>query len=264
MQACLGAEYEIIALGHDRLELGNPSTTDLIVETKADLVIHGAAYTNVDGCARDPELAYRINALGTQYVAHACRRLDAPLVYISTNEVFAGDANQPYFEYDPTRAINAYGRSKLAGEQAVRDLLDNYYIVRVSWLFGGERNFVRTVLRLAANPPEGGVRMVNDEIGSPTYAPDVAEGVRQLIGTLRYGIYHFVNSGYCSRFAFAQAIASQGGFDPNIFQPISLSDYRRDSTPPPFAPLANLAGTNLGINFRPWEAAVAEYLTTLS
>lgn len=260
LSAALGADHTIIPLGHDQLELGQPAAADQIAATGADLVIHPAAYTNVDGCARDPELAYRVNGLGTKYVALACRRLGAPLVYISTNEVFPGDAAQPYLEYDQARPVNAYGRSKWAGEQAVRELLDQFFIVRVAWLFGGERNFVRTVLRLAANPPEGGLRMVDDEVGSPTYTADVAQGVARLISTDHYGTYHFVNSGACSRFSFAQEIMRQGGLAHVPIAPIKLAEFQRASTPPPYTPLANVAGAALGITLRPWQEAVAAYL----
>lgn len=260
--AALAPAYELIPLGHDQLELAAPTAVERIVATGADLVIHAAAYTNVDGCARDPELAYRVNGLGTRYVALACRRLDAPMVYISTNEVFPGDAERPYLEYDPPRPINAYGRSKWAGEQAVRELLDAFYIVRVAWLFGGERNFIRTVLRLASQPPPTGLRMVDDEVSSPTYAPDVAEAIATLIATGFYGTYHLVNSGFCSRYDLACTVLRLVGSTAPV-TPIKLAEYTRDSTPPPYTPLANLAGAALGITLRPWEEAVAAYLRTL-
>lgn len=261
--AALAGKHELVALGHDSLELGDPSAAATIAATGADLVIHPAAFTNVDGCARDPDTAYRINALGTKYVALGCRRLGAPLLYISTNEVFPGDATRPYAEYDQAGPINAYGRSKWAGEQAVRELLREFFIVRVAWLFGGERNFVRTVLRLADNPPPGGLRMVDDEVGSPTYAADVAAAVSGLIESDHYGTYHFVNEGACSRYAFAQEILRQAGRADVPIQPIALADYRRDSTPPPYTPLANLAGSAIGLTLRPWEQALAAYLSTL-
>jgi dTDP-4-dehydrorhamnose reductase len=262
--ATLADGHDLSLLGHGQIELGDPRTADQIAATGADLVIHPAAYTNVDGCARDPERAYRVNALGTKYVALACRRLGAPLVYISTNEVFAGDADRPYREYDATAPINAYGRSKWAGEQAVRDLLRDFYIVRVAWLYGGERNFVRTVLRLAASPPEGGLRMVDDEVGSPTYCADVAAGVARLITTGYYGTYHLVNAGACSRYAFCREILRQAGHQDVSVTPIQLADYRRDSAPPPYTPLANLAAADLGVALRPWQEALAAYLATLA
>ncbi|MCS6881628.1 MAG: dTDP-4-dehydrorhamnose reductase [Oscillochloridaceae bacterium] len=259
----LAPGYELVPLGHDQLELSSPATVERVVATGADLVIHAAAYTDVDGCARNPDLAYRVNGLGTRYVALACRRLDAPLVYISTNEVFPGDAGRPYVEYDAPCPINAYGRSKWAGEQAVRELLDSFYIVRVAWLFGGERNFVRTVLRLAKEPPPTGLRMVDDEVGSPTYAPDVAEAVATLIATGFFGTYHLVNAGACSRYELAQTVLRLAGLTTPV-TPIKLADYRRDSTPPPYSPLANHAGAAIGLTLRPWEEAVAAYLATLA
>ncbi|NWF81758.1 MAG: dTDP-4-dehydrorhamnose reductase [Chloroflexi bacterium] len=261
--AALAPANELIPLGRQELELDSPACVEQIVATHAELVIHPAAYTNVDGCARDPDLAYRVNGLGTHYVALACRRLAVPLVYISTNEVFPGDADRPYAEYDAARPINAYGRSKWAGEQAVRELLTSFYIVRVAWLFGGERNFVRTVLRLAASPPVGGLRVVDDEVGSPTYAADVADAIVQLITTGHFGTYHLVNAGACSRFAFAQAVLRLAGHEATPITPIKLADFARDSTPPPYTPLANHAGAALGIALRPWELALEAYLRTL-
>jgi len=260
--ATLADQHELIPLGHDQLELTDPATVDHIAATGADVVIHAAAYTNVDGCARDPILAYRVNGLGTRYVALGCRRIQATMVYISTNEVFAGDGQRPYLEDDPTRPINPYGQSKLAGEQVVRTLTSQHFIVRVAWLFGGERNFVRTVLRLASNPPAQGLRMVADEIGSPTYTYDVAIGLARLINTDYYGTYHFVNDGICSRYEFAAEILRQLGMSTPL-HPIRLRDFQRDSTPPPYTPLANLAGAALGITFRPWQEALAVYLARL-
>jgi dTDP-4-dehydrorhamnose reductase len=259
----LSNDHEIISFDHGRLELARPTAVEQLLASNAELVIHPAAYTNVDGCARDPELAYRVNGLGTKYVALACRRLNAPLVYISTNEVFDGTAAQPYREYDPVAPINAYGASKLAGEQVVRELLRDFYIVRVAWLFGGARNFVRTVLRLTANPPAGGISMVADEIGSPTYTVDVAAAVAQLIKQSFYGTYHFVNQGSCSRYEFARHIMQLAGHADVPLRPIRLVDFQRDSRPPPYTPLANLAGTAIGIELRPWQDAVSAYLAEL-
>lgn len=262
--ATLAPQHEIVALTRAECDLEKPDAVAQIIATNAHVVIHAAAYTNVDGCARDPALAYRINGLGTRYVALACQQLDAPLVYISTNEVFPGTATAPYTEYDQVGPINAYARSKWAGEQAVRELLNRFYIVRVAWLFGGERNFVRTVLRLAANPPAGGLRMVADEVGSPTYAFDVAVAVSHLIHLPFYGVYHVVNDGVCSRYEFAQEILRQAGYADLPLEPITLAEFQRDSTPPPYTPLANIAGAALGITLRPWQAALTAYIQTLA
>jgi dTDP-4-dehydrorhamnose reductase len=253
--------HEVVAFGHADLELSAPDCRDRLVASRADLVVHPAAYTNVDGCARDPDLAYRVNALGTQYVAQACRELGAPLVYISTNEVFDGAAAEPYREYDRAAPINAYGRSKWAGEQAVRELLDRFYIARVAWLYGGERNFVRTVLRLGAERDT--LSMVADEIGSPTYTLDVAEAVARLIETRYYGTYHLVDEGFCSRYDFAAEILRLSGRADIKLQPMRLADYKRDSVVPPYTPLRNTAAAALGIRLRPWQEALVEYLNSL-
>lgn len=259
--AALGAQHDLVALTRDNADLARPDAAERIVATGAQLVIHPAAYTDVDGCARDPQRAYRVNCLGTRAVALACAQLDAPLVYVSTNEVFAGAAGRPYYEYDPAGPINAYGWSKWCGEQAVRELLRRFYIVRVAWLFGGQRNFVRTVLRLARE--RGALTMVADEVGSPTYAADVAEAVAALIARPAYGTYHLVNSGHCSRYEFAREILRQAGLADVPLAPMALADYKRDSAPPPFSPLANEAGAAIGVVLRPWEEALAAYLRTL-
>lgn len=257
-QRALGSTHELIPLGHADIELGHPSCVAALVATGAELILHPAAYTNVDGCAREPDKAYRVNGLGTRYVALACRQLGVPLVYVSTNEVFDGAATVPYTEYDRMAPINAYGRSKAIGEQAVRELLEQHYIVRVAWLFGGERNFIRTVLRLAGERDT--LTMVADEIGSPTYALDVAGVVAQLIQQPYYGTYHLVNSGFCSRLELAaEALRLAGRADIKV-QPIALADYRRDSVVPPYTPLRNIAAADLGLELRPWQAALEEYL----
>jgi dTDP-4-dehydrorhamnose reductase len=256
----LEIHHEIIPLNQGTFELDSPQAVRQVIATEADCVIHPAAYTHVDGCAQNPELAYRINSLGTKYVALACQHLNVPLVYISTNEVFPGTNTTPYTEYDQPHPINPYGLSKWAGEQAVRELLRRFYIVRVAWLFGGERNFVQTILRLLNDQPANGLRMVTDEIGNPTYAADVAKGIAKLIEEPFYGTYHFVNRGYCSRYEFTQEIARQAGHASTNITPILLADYQRASTPPPYTPLANIAGTALGISLRPWQEALAEYI----
>jgi dTDP-4-dehydrorhamnose reductase len=261
--ARLTRDYEVLPFNQPDFELTTPEAVGQLVVRHPNMVIHAAAYTDVDGCARDPQRAYRVNSLGTWYVALACQQLDIPLVYISTNEVFDGTSSTPYYEYDQPAPINAYARSKWMGEQALRQLVQRFYIVRVAWLFGGKRNFVRTVLRLASNPPAGGLRMVADEVGNPTYAEDAADALVQLIQQPFYGIYHLTNSGACSRYEFAQQVLRCAGADHITMTPIALADYQRDSTPPPFTPLANEAGAALGITLRPWQEAVASYVGTL-
>jgi dTDP-4-dehydrorhamnose reductase len=262
LRRVLEPTHDIVPLTHETCDLEQPGSVEQLGATGAELIIHPAAYTNVDGCARDPMRAYRVNTLGTHYVALACRQLDAALVYVSTNEVFDGGADRPYVEYDAARPINPYGWSKWGGEQVVRQTLQRHYIARVAWLFGGERNFVRTVLRLAAERDE--LTMVADEIGSPTYASDAAAAIAQLIQTPYYGTYHVVNAGTCSRLELAAEILRQAGRDSVRLHAMPLAEYKRDSIVPPYTPLSNIAGAALGVTLRPWQAAVSEYLSDIS
>jgi len=230
-----------------------------VADFAPDVVIHAAAWTHVDGCARDPERAYRVNALGTQNVALACAEAGAAMVYISTNEVFDGEATEPYREWDPPHPINPYGRSKAAGEWFVRHLLTRFYIVRTAWLYApGGRNFPHRIIQLADE--RGALRVVTDEVGNPTYAPDLAKAIAALIRTDAYGVYHLTNAGYCSRYDFAREILRVSGREHVPVEPITLAEFQRASTPPRFAPLANTAAAALGITLRPWQEALAEFL----
>jgi dTDP-4-dehydrorhamnose reductase len=232
---------------------------DAIVAFGPDVVVHAAAYTNVDGCVRDPDLAYRVNGLGTQNVALACQRAQAALAYISTNEVFDGAATQPYLESDHTNPVNPYGRSKEMGEWYVRGLVPRHYIVRTAWLFSpGGANFPARIASLARE--RGELSVVTDEVSSPTYAPDLAEALGRLVRSGRFGTYHLVNEGYCSRHEFAQAILHGAGLGHVPVRPILLKDFQRSSTPPSFAPLRNFAAAEvLGIQLRPWQEALTDY-----
>lgn len=229
----------------------------LFEEARPELVIHCAAYTNVDGCARDPELAHRVNTLGTQNIALACQKADAPMVHISTNEVFSGDDPAGYEEWMTLSPRNPYGRSKAAAEVAVQTLLNRYYIVRTAWLYSaGGRNFIHAILR-AAREKEA-IRVVTDEVGNPTNAADLAEAIGRLIATEHYGIYHFVNSGACSRWAFANEILRLAGMEHVINTPILGSEFTRLSWPPPFCALHNRNGAAIGIALRSWQEALAD------
>lgn len=235
------------------------NVTQAIVNFNPDIVIHAAAYTNVDGCAREPDTAYLINALGTQNTALACQRAGAIMIYISTNEVFDGRASSPYLEFDATNPINVYGRSKLAGESYTKMLLQRFYIVRTAWLYApGGNNFVRKIIRAADK--RGRVAVVTDEISSPTYAPDLALAIVRLMATDAYGIYHFTNEGICSRFDFAAEILKQSGRGHIPVGPIVSDQYERISEPPPYTPLRNFCGASLGLTLRPWQEALEEYL----
>jgi dTDP-4-dehydrorhamnose reductase len=232
-----------------------------IADFAPDVVLHAAAWTDVDGCARDPEKAYRINALGTQNVALACAAPGAAMAYVSTNEVFDGTAQEPYREWDPPHPLNPYARSKAAGEWFVRHLLTHFYVVRTAWLYApGGRNFSNPHRVLQLADERGRLQVVTDEVGNPTYAPDLAAAFAALICTGAYGVYHLTNAGYCSRYDFVREILRLSGREHVPVEPITLTDFQRASTPPRFAPLANTAATALGITLRPWQEALVEFL----
>ncbi len=252
------AGHTVFGLDLPEHDITDPGLGGTLRALTPEVVIHTAGYTDVDGCARDPERALRINALGTQNVALACQEVGAILLYVSTNEVFPGDRPEPYLEYDPPRPINPYGYSKWVGERYVEQICSRFYIVRTSWLFGGRRSFVTKIL--ARSEEEGELAVVNDEFGCPTYAPDLAEALVRLIESGRFGIYHLVNEGVCSRYDFAREILRLAGKGHIPIRPIPLSEFRRDSTPPPRAVLRNFAAAALGIRLRPWTEALAAYL----
>ena len=252
---------------HDLLGVDLPEVdlTDLnaarasIAAFKPDVIIHAAALTDVDGAARNPDLAYRVNALGTRNVAVAGEAIGAAMLAISTNEVFDGTKSEPYLEFDVANPINPYAKSKLAAEIFVRDLTRRFYIVRTAWLYGlGGNNFVKKIIARADT--EGKLRVVTDEVSSPTYTEDLITASEQLIATGAYGLYHFTNAGACSRYEFAQKILELSGRAHIPIEPIVLADYPRPSTPPPYAPLRNFCGAQIGITLRPWQDALADYL----
>ncbi len=259
----LSPHHDITVLDLPECDITQRPAIAAIVAEKPALVIHTAAMTDVDGCARDPLAAFRANALGTQNVALACQRLQAPMVYISTNEVFDGAKDSPYLEFDEPHAINAYGASKLAGERYVQMLLHRYYIVRIAWLFSpGGNNFPKKIV--AAAKEKGALAVVADEIANPTYAPDVALALAQLVETEHYGIYHLVNEGAVSRFDFAARILQLAGLEKVPLTPIPLAEFKRASTPPRNGALTNfVAATALGLRLRPWEEALEDYFIIL-
>lgn len=267
----LGMALQEVLIDHELVIVDLPETniTDreaietVIHRVKAEVVIHCAAYTDVDDCTRNPDLAYQINALGTQNVVLSCEKIGAELVHISTNEVFAGDRVEGYQEWMPLDPINAYGRSKAIAETFVRNHSNRYYIVRTAWLYAaGGRNFIHAIIANARS--EGAVRVVADEVANPTYVKDLANAISRLIRTGQYGTYHFTNAGSCSRWSFAGEILRLAGLDQVRNIPVLGRDYGRASTPPPFAALHNIAGAAIGITLRPWQDALRDYIMTYS
>lgn len=255
-------EHDITGIDIDELDITDASTVlNFIRELRPESVIHAAALTNVDFCAENPDEALWVNGYGTRNIALACQDIDASLLHVSTNEVFDGGNTGVYLEYDATRPINAYGYSKWVAEQMVRDLVKRHYIVRTSWLFAhGGRNFIHAILNRAIEGKP--LRVVVNEIATPTYANDLADGIAQLIKTNMYGIYHLVNEGRASRWDFARHVLDISGYADTPIERISTYEYERASTPPEYAVLRNFAAARLGVTLRPWREAVQAFCET--
>lgn len=213
-------DHEVVALARDDLDVTDEAAvTAAVRDHEPDLVVHAAAWTDVDGCQTDPDRAHRVNALGSWWVARACRLARAAMLTVSTDYVFDGtgggsdgDAPRPYGVFDPLCPVNEYGRSKAAGERLVARTLREHYIVRTSWLCGARgANFVRTMLRIGRE--EGRAAVVDDQVGSPTFTRDLAAALRELAVTGRYGIYHRTNRGTCSWHDLAAATFGLAGMD---------------------------------------------------
>lgn len=258
LQAQLAGE-ELLGIDlpeHDIADAASVSAS--ICAFSPDLVIHTAALTDVDRCAREPELALRVNGLGTHNVALACLRCDAALLTVSTNEVFDGSKGAPYYEHEARHPINSYARSKVAAEIYTQMHLSRFYIVRTAWLYArGGNNFPSKIIAAAERLPS--LRVVCDEISSPTYAPDLAAAIAALIRSDHYGIYHFTNAGFCSRFEFARQILALAGLEDTPLEPITSDQWPRASTPPLYCALHNLAGAAIGIHLPPWQDALRSY-----
>ena len=246
--------YEVGALSRRELDIADPASVDRAVEDHSpELVINAAAYTNVDGCETERELAYRINALGPRNLAQSCERWGCELLHVSTNYVFDGESKRPYEPFDLSNPISAYGRTKLAGEEYVKHLSSRWYLVRTAGVYGEGHNFVRTMLRVARERDE--LKIKDDEFISPTYARDLAEGIAEVIETGLYGLYHLTNSGSCSWYEFAREIFRYAGIEVELV-PISGSEYPLPADRPANGVLSSLSSPRL----RHWSEALADYL----
>jgi dTDP-4-dehydrorhamnose reductase len=233
-----------------------------VTDFRPDLVLHLGAATDVDRCEQDPEWARQSNALGTHNVALACQAAGSLLVYVSTGAVFSGDKPEPYVELDATGPVNVYARSKLAGEEAVAALLQRYFIVRAGWMFGGGERDTKFVGKIAQLMLQGRPRIeaVDDKIGSPTYARDLLGGIRALLDTKAYGLYHVVNPEVASRYQMALAIREALGRPATVIEPVSSDRFPLPAPRGRSEALRNLKLELLGLKLRPWEEALHEYV----
>ncbi len=246
---------QVDAYGREALDISNRLRTRQAVEqAKPDVVINAAAYTNVDQAELDIESAYRVNALGPQNLALATEALGIPLVHVSTDYVFDGTHTQPYHEFDRPNPCSIYGKSKLAGEEVVRTIAKRHFIVRTAWLYHTVgKNFPKTICHVSQR---SAVRVVNDQFGSPTYAPHLAKAIDQLFDTRAYGTYHLAGSGGTSWFGFTQLLFKHLGIQSQL-TPVATNEFPRPAPRPAYAVLTSLQDPS--ISLPPWEQGVEEF-----
>jgi dTDP-4-dehydrorhamnose reductase len=260
----LTLEHEVFSLGRAQFDVTNMGKVrEIVNQVNPDVIIHSAAYTGVDLAESEEEKAYLVNSYGTRNVAIVSEEIKAKLCYISTDYVFDGRADSPYKEYDNTNPLGVYGKSKRAGEQLVQSLSTKYFIVRTSWVYGLHgNNFVKTMLKLAGERDR--LKVVHDQIGSPTYTVDLAKFLSSLIQTEKYGIYHATNMGACSWYEFATAIFEESGVSIQI-EPCTTEEFPRPAPRPKYSVLDHLAIRANGFeDLRHWRDALRDFIKELN
>ncbi len=257
----LPSRDEVTGVDKDDCDILDPGRIEAVLDSiRPAWLVNAAAYTDVDGCERNRELARAINVTGPGNLARACHRRGIYLVQISTDFVFDGLKNSPYREDDRPHPLGVYGRTKLEGEQAALRELNNALVVRTSWLFGpGGKNFPDTILKKAAAADK--ISVVADQVGSPTAALDLAEGIRNLIEKKPAGIVHVTNRGSCSWFDYALFVVREAGLTTRV-NPVKSSEFPRPAARPAYSVLDHHRYEEItGRTMRPWRDAVREFLT---
>ena len=244
--------YEVIETDIHNLDITNETQVkEFFLKEKPNFVVHCAAYTNVDKAEEDIETARLINAKGTENIAKACAEIDATMVYISTDYVFNGQGIRPYIPTDKPEPLNNYGLTKFEGEEAVKKYCKKYFIARTSWLYGIHgKNFVETMISLADKPE---LKVVDDQVGCPTWTVELANGIVKLLETEDYGIYHVCGSGSTSWYGFAKEIFEKMGLDVNL-KPCTTDEFPRPAKRPAYSIMDN---NKICKN---WKVALKSYL----
>lgn len=256
--------HEAVGVSSKEMDITDQAQVEkVITEANVDVVMHGAAYTAVDA-AEDNEAQCRlVNANGTENIAAVCKKLDIPMVYISTDYVFDGQGTRPWEPEDERHPLNVYGQTKYEGELAVQKNLEKYFIVRIAWVFGiNGNNFIKTMLKLSKKHDT--LTVINDQIGSPTYTYDLARLLVDMMETDRYGIYHATNEGLCSWYEFAVEIFRQAGISMKVI-PVTSAEYKAAKAKRPFNSRMNKDKLEAnGFERLPqWQDALARYLEEL-
>jgi dTDP-4-dehydrorhamnose reductase len=256
--------HDVVATTRAELDLGDrDSVLGAITSAEPDVVIHAGAWTAVDACESDPDKAFRINALGTRHVQHGARLVGARVIYVSTDYVFDGTATEPIDEWQPTRPLGVYGRSKLGGEWEV-DVAGGNTVVRCAWVCGAHGgNFVKTMLRLAGEREQ--LTVVADQVGSPTFTEDLAAAIKRLAVGRFPGVFHVTNSGTATWFELAQATFAAAGLDPARVTPITTADYPTPARRPAYSVLDNAALRLQGLPLLPdWHEPLERLVKELT
>jgi dTDP-4-dehydrorhamnose reductase len=254
----------MVGIGSRDLDITNKDEVfRYIKEINPDAVIHCAAYTAVDKAEDDKETCWNVNVEGTKYLAMAAKVVQAKFMYISTDYVFDGEGEKPFKETDKPNPVGYYGRTKYEGERVVKQLIDNWFIVRVSWVFGvNGNNFVKTMLRLAETRNE--VNVIGDQVGSPSFTSDLAQLLVEMIQSDKCGIYHASNEGFCSWAEFASEIFRQANKDVKVYT-ISTREYPTRAVRPKNSRMSKQKLVEDGFSLLPtWQEAVERYLTELT
>lgn len=253
-----GQEHELVLTDVDSLDITDgKATMSFFRDIKPQAVIHCAAYTNVDGAEADADGAFRVNVVGAQNIAAGCLETGARLVYVSTDYVFDGNGSRQYREFDVVNPQTVYGRTKWQGEEIVRQILGRHYIVRTAWLYGDGNNFVRTMLRLAEE--QSTLRVVDDQIGTPTSTVDLAWSIFRLLTSDAYGTYHATCQGQCSWYEFACEIFRLAGKAVEVV-PVATAEFIRPAKRPAYSVLDNyMLRMSVGDPLREWQESLREY-----
>ncbi len=252
-------EYELINTDVGELDI---TSVDDVMKFVRDIrpyaIINCAAYTAVEACEKEEDLAFRINAIGARNLSIAANETGAKLMHISTDYVFDGEGTRPYRETDPTGPQGAYGRTKLAGEEFVKEFSDRHFILRTAWLYGEGKNFVRTMLRLSETNDK--VRVVRDQVGSPTSAAELAKAIAYLLPTENYGLFHATCEGDCSWAQFTEEIFRLAG-KKTVVEAITSEEYGAAVKRPSYSILDNyMFRMTSDFQFADWHDAIREYL----
>ena len=252
---------ELVPVDIDKLDIGNKQAVlTFVSQAKPDIIINCAAYTNVDGCETNEDIAMAGNALGPRNLATAAEAGGAKLIHVSTDYVFSGNESREKREWDICEPASIYGSSKYLGEQYVQSFCSRYFIVRTAWLYGYiGKNFVKTILK--AGKERGALKIVNDQLGNPTNAADLAHHLLKLAASEEYGLYHCTNNGTCSWYDFACEFVKIAGFDCDI-TPCTSDEFPSPTKRPEYSSLDNMMlRCTVGDEMRSWKDAIAAYMT---